>query len=461
MIKIQKTVLIVISRLRKFLIQLQSRVMIQDSWQARFAKGVVWMLIGNVLLQGFRMVTSVISARMLGQVGFGELSIMNSTVVLLGVFAGVGFGITATKYVAQSRFQKSESAGRVIGFLLKIAFLISAVVSLAVLWAAPWIASNLLGAPHLVPELRLSSALIFFNAVNGVQIGALAGLESFRWLAMVHIAQGLLGLPMVALGAWRLGVRGAIGGYVLVAAITWLITQFTLRGECKRAGVSLSYQATKEEWKILWQFGIPAVLVSLSTQPFSWFVRVYLVNQPNGYAELAILDAAFTWSAILLFLPRQISMPSISILSGLYGERRTKDFSQLLQRNLILTLGSALLISVPLMILSPVIMRSYGPSFAPRWLDLILMLAAYAVGAGTMTFRDVIASSGRMWWQWLHSLIWAVVLVGATLVTIQHGSLGIAIAYLAAYSMLLFVQGGFLIWDGTITIKSFSERGLS
>jgi O-antigen/teichoic acid export membrane protein len=418
------------------------------------------MLIGNVLLQGFRMVTSVVSARLLGQVQFGELSIINSTVVLFGVFAGLGFGMTATKYVAQSRSQDGESAGRVTGFLLRTAFAVSGLVSLAVLWAAPWIASKVLDAPHLVFELRLSSALIFLNAVNGVQIGALAGLESFRWLAMMYVAQGLLGLPAVAFGAWRFGVPGAIGGTLCVAAFTWLISQWTLRRECQRCRVPLSYRATNKEWAILWQFGLPAALVTLSAQPFSWLVRVYLVNQPDGYAELAILDAAFTWSAILLFLPRQISMPSISILSGLHGARH-QDFYRVLRTNLALTMGSALLISIPLMILSPVIMRSYGPSFASSWPVMVLVLAAYAMSAGTMAFRDIIASAGKMWWQSLHTVVWGAVLIGTTLATIERGSLGVAIAYLAAFSTLLIVQGAFLVWDGTITIRGCPKNSPS
>jgi len=43
------------------------------SLRARFAKGATWSLIGAVISQGLALVASVIVARLLGEVGFGEL----------------------------------------------------------------------------------------------------------------------------------------------------------------------------------------------------------------------------------------------------------------------------------------------------------------------------------------------------------------------------------------------------
>ena len=87
----------------------------KDSLRARFAKGAFWSLVGAVLAQGLGLGASIVTARILGKVGFGELGMIRSTVGMFGVFAGLGLGLTATKHVAEFRSNHPEKAGRVIG----------------------------------------------------------------------------------------------------------------------------------------------------------------------------------------------------------------------------------------------------------------------------------------------------------------------------------------------------------
>src|SRR5580698_9969778 len=69
----------------------------------RLARGVFWSLVGAVLARGLGVASSIIVARVLGITAFGEFTIIQSTVGLFGTFAGLGLGITATKYVAELR----------------------------------------------------------------------------------------------------------------------------------------------------------------------------------------------------------------------------------------------------------------------------------------------------------------------------------------------------------------------
>ena len=63
----------------------------------RVAKGAFWMVSGNVIARLLGLVGSILAARILGKVSFGELGTIQSTVGLFAVFAGFGIGITATK----------------------------------------------------------------------------------------------------------------------------------------------------------------------------------------------------------------------------------------------------------------------------------------------------------------------------------------------------------------------------
>jgi O-antigen/teichoic acid export membrane protein len=66
----------------------------------RLASGAIW---GGVAAGGSRVVTVAASfflARILGQVGFGEYGMVNSTAGMISSLAGMGIGLTVTKHVA-------------------------------------------------------------------------------------------------------------------------------------------------------------------------------------------------------------------------------------------------------------------------------------------------------------------------------------------------------------------------
>lgn len=69
----------------------------------RLATGTFWSLAGAVISRGLGIVASIMVARTLGRVGFGELGIIHSTLALFQLFAGFGLGVTTTKCVAEHR----------------------------------------------------------------------------------------------------------------------------------------------------------------------------------------------------------------------------------------------------------------------------------------------------------------------------------------------------------------------
>ena len=439
--------------------QLSTKLLDRQTLRARFARGVVWSLVGNAFGQIAKLVGSIVIARLLGQVGFGELGVIISTVGLFGVFAGMGLGTTATKYVADLRDRDVDRAGQTIGFLLKIGWATGVIVSFIVLFLAPLISNSILNAPHLVNGLRVGSALLLFNVLNGIQIGALVGLESFRVIALLAVVDGVLGLVFAAIGAKLWGLVGAVGGYGCGAVVLYLVSQLTLAYSCRRHNITISRQNTRADWNLLWRFGLPSLLVLASTQPFTWGVRVILAGQPDGYAQLGLLNAAFNWGSVLLFVPRQISRPALPILANLHGQNSSSEFIRLAGISFLLTQGTAIAIATPILVLSPLIMRSYGNSFVEGIPAMIVMVLANAISAGTLSFRDTIASSNRMWVQVLHSIIWGVVLIGSGLTFAGQGALGIAWAFFLAYLVLFFVQLVYLRSIYRFDIRSLFQRG--
>ena len=150
-----------------------------NSLRERFARGVFWAMAGTATAQALNLLSSILVARLLGKAVFGGLGMILSTVGMFGTLAGLGLGLTGTKYIAEFRASDPERAGRIIGMAGVTAFISGILISGILFGIAPYLAARTLSAPALGLELRISCGMLLFSAMNGNQIGALAGFEAF------------------------------------------------------------------------------------------------------------------------------------------------------------------------------------------------------------------------------------------------------------------------------------------
>lgn len=403
-----------------------------DSLRGRFARGAVWSLIGAVISQGSNLAASVITARLLGREQFGEYGMIQSTVGMFGVFAGVGLGLTATKYVAELRATDAARAGCIIALGTAVTIGAATLATVTLLAAAPWLA-NSLNAPHLSAELRIAAGLLFLNAVNGTQTGVLAGFEAFRTIARVNLIRGVLTLPLAVGGVLLWNLRGAVLAMVAVAAAGWILNHFAIHAECTRNRVPVRWERFWSARAILWQFSLPALLGSAMTMPAMWASSSLLVNQPHGYAEMGVFSAANQWRTAVAFLPSLFSQPLLSMLSNL-GVADIKSFRKLLRANLLLSLAVSVLIAAPIVLCSPWIMKAYGRDFLVGRPVLILLVVATVISSTAAVIGQAIASLDRMWWAFILNSVWALVLLASAVFLVpRYGAMGLAWAFLVSY----------------------------
>ncbi|MHC4619367.1 MAG: oligosaccharide flippase family protein [Planctomycetota bacterium] len=111
-----------------------------NSSRRRFAKGAFWSVAAAVVSQGMRFLAFVIVARSLGKTVFGELGMIQHTVGLFGVSAGLRLGLTATKHVAEFRSADPARAGRIIALSSVTALISGGLLGIAVFFASPYLA---------------------------------------------------------------------------------------------------------------------------------------------------------------------------------------------------------------------------------------------------------------------------------------------------------------------------------
>lgn len=411
-----------------------------DIVYSRVAKGVFWSLLGSTLAQGLTLLSSIPVARLLGSEGFGELGIIQNTIGTFVIFAGPALVVAATKHIAQLRSSDPERAGRIIGMTSITGVLASALVAGILYIAAPLLASAALSAPHLGNALRVASLVLFFNGIIGVQNGILAGFEAFRSIAQVNLWRGLITFPALVAAAWLWRLPGVLLALLMVSVITVGANQRMIHKETAESGAFARYDNIRSEWRILYTFAFPTLLGSIMVMSANWLTSAMLVNQPNGYIEMGIFNAANQWRTAVLFFPSILSKPVLPMLSESLN-RSLDEYRQLLKLNLVLTAAVSLLLALGVVVASRWIMSAYGDDFtgSGRVLALLAVSAVFSASAGVV--GTAIWSIGKMWFSFGLNTAWAIVFVGTFLVTARWGALGLSVAYALSYMFHMILTG--------------------
>ena len=419
---------------------LVSRVATSEGMRARMARGAIWSAAGTALMQACAMVASVLAARILGKTSFGELGLLRSTIVMLGVLAGGGLGLTTTKLVAELRGVDRARAGRVVSTLMTIALALSGAATILCIVAAAPLADHALHAPHLAVGLRILSVLLLFSTVSGVQLAVLAGLENFRSIAILSGIEGALSVVMVAGGAWLFGLNGALAGTVAAPAVMFFFKHRAVAAMCRKAGIEIAGGSLAEHLPVMGSHVVPAILMGISAQPFEWLGRVLLARRPDGFGHVGVFTAAYALSQVVGLATSQITAPAIPILANTFRQDRAA-FNRLLRLVSLSIAGVTVAVVAPVVFFAPWIMRIYGRGFAEGGPVLATITIAFGISSASAFFRVVLVATGRLWSQNLHAAIWGVVMIGSFLSLLRFGALGLAMAYAIAYSVILFTQG--------------------
>jgi O-antigen/teichoic acid export membrane protein len=401
----------------------------------RLAHGAFWSMAGAVISRGLMLLASVFVARILGSHVYGEYGIIRSTVNMFLVFAGFGLGLTATKHVAEFRESDPDRAGRIIAISSLFAMFTGLVVLVLLLLFADVLAAKILNAPYLAGLLRIGGIILFINALNGAQTGALAGFEAFKTIAYVNLGVGLTSFPLLIGGAYWGGLEGAVWALGINTGINWLLNHFALRKQIKHYEIPYTFKHCTREWPILWRFSLPAALSGIMVSPVLWACNAFLVNQPSGYEQMGIFDAAHQWRMAILFVPVTVSQIVLPMLANLNDHGNNNEYKKVLRYNLLINTVAASTATLVICLCSPWIMASYGKGFEHSgWVLTILAFSSVLMAINSVV-GQAIASKGKMWVGLLFNGLWGLALlaIGLLLMRQGYGALGLAMANLIAY----------------------------
>jgi O-antigen/teichoic acid export membrane protein len=406
---------------------------------ARLRAGIAWNLVGAASTQGGVFAANLVLANVLGRQTFGEYAMVHSTFVTLAAIAQVSTGYTAAKYVAEFRRADPQRAGRILGLCSAVSFVAGGLVAMAVVLSAPWLAGSVLRAPHLSTAVTVVAGAVLLGTVNGYHVGALAGLEAFPALGRAGLMNGLILFGCITAGALTAGVAGAVAGLATATALQWLVLRRTLSSETKRQGLTVACAGWGREASVLRGFAFPATLSGLVSLPVLWLTSLWLVRQPDGYDQVALLSVAHSFRAMVLFVPVVTNAVGTSILNSERGAGAESRYRRAFWANVGLTAVAVAIGALGVATLGPWLLAAFGAAFRDGYPVLLILTVATVPEALGAAVYQAIQSEGRLWLS-----LWAIVLPrDLTIVSLAYllapgwGALGVAIAHAVAWTAAL------------------------
>ena len=415
----------------------------KSSLGMRLARGAFWSLVGAVISRGLALVASVLTARMLGSEAYGQLGIINSTVGMFSSFAGFGLGVTATKYVAELREREPERAGRIIVLSRVMATVTGLLMTVLLLLFAPWLAERTMAAPELAPYLRMGAWTLLFGALSGAERGALAGFEDFKTVAMVSLVAGVANFPLMVVGVYLWGLPGAVYATVIGQALNALMNFIAVRKATRSLGRPLDILGWTAEIRVIWKFSLPAALGSIMVSPVTWGVQAIIANQPNGYEQLGLFNAANQWRSATTFIAGYIASSLLPVLSSLGTLDSRKKYTRTLSLGLRVCAISALATAAVILSASGLILDSYGDDFLLSRGLLGLFLLEGVIAAPTSVFAQALNSLNKTWERLGINTVKSVLILIFSVIFLKQydGAVALILAYLLSTIVHLCLQG--------------------
>ena len=409
--------------------------------RAGFLQGIAWTAGGSLIAQGGTFLSSLILARELGKQSYGQLALIQSTVIAVVSIASLGFGITATKYVSQYRTAEPDRAGHILGLTSMVALVAAVCFSAVLVLFAPAVIPRGAENPAVIAGLRLSGAYVLFTTLNGYQVGALVGLEAFRLIACINVVTGVVTILCTwVLTAW-FGFPGAVCAQGVVAFVVWLLCHLALRARAAAANITIRYRNVWSQHTVFTRFSIPATASCIMGSLAMWWCNGLLVRD-RGYAELAIFSAANNLRLAVLFLPTLMARVTSPMLNHLRASRNWCAYVRSFWLALAGNTGAALLVAVTLSLAGKQILRLFGKDFVGTASLVSLLMIAVLLEVTAVNLYQAIFTGGSLWSHFVVNTVWTFVLVAASRLAIhRYGAPGLAFSYLAAWLISAVLYG--------------------
>lgn len=405
-----------------------------------------WAILGSFVSKGINFVAIAWIARILGPEMFGEYNVIQTTVGMFGTISGLGLGLAATKLIAEFRDRDIMKVGRIISTLYLLSFVISFVVAVIFFSTAGLISNSLLSNDKLTLLLQITSVIVIFDAIAGVQNGVLTGFEAFKEMTFISVIVGILSAPLLVIGAVYYGLTGLTVMLLLSRLINVVANRIYLDKKFKAHSIRVRPQINKDVLKSIFDIGIPSFLSGLSTSPVNWITTSIFVNQPLGYQSLGTYNTANQLRTLVLLLPDSAGKVTMPQLANAYGNQDIKRFKKTVVVTFLWNLVLSVLPAIVLFLFGGLFQNFFGDKFNLSGSLILVVLATGVLVALTNAIGYIFICSNLIWYDFILRIFWGIALIVLILFYGRYnGAIGYAISILGASIVHMIAQGFVLL----------------
>ena len=398
----------------------------------RLFVGAAWSVVGSALARVLALASMVVIARLLGVENFGQLVVLQSTLGMFGIFAGLGLGVVATKFAAELKVRDPIRLGQILSLVQLTAIIGGVMIAIVLVVLSDVIATQIIHIPQLAGLIALASVSVVFLTVDGYNTSALLGFEAVKQSVLGTLISGLLSIPLSIALTWSYGLLGAIAGIVIASIVQCAVSHWVLRQVLRKHGIKHK-RPSLGEWKVLRDYAMPALLGGAMVAPAHWITQIFLINTPNGIVEMAILGIGLQWFQTVYFFPLAFGRIVLPVMTDVIAGEKNKHAAIVLKSAILANTVVALPVALLIGLLSNSIMHMYSVTNANAWLVLALMVAAATISAICAPVGQVMVAKGKIWCGWVMNLGWAVLYVAMSYFLLNFGAVGVAGGLLGAY----------------------------
>jgi O-antigen/teichoic acid export membrane protein len=398
-------------------------------------KNTTWIYIStsasNLMVLFLGMISGIISARLLGPQGRGELAIISYFPTLMGSLCCLAIPQALSYYIPKDLEGSREMAAA--GF--RLALVLGIVGSLSFALAAPYTLTQ--DNRHLAWAVAVACLAAPALVVTPHMIGIYQGLHRFNWVNSLQLMVAI-GYVLFILSFWWINHISALSFFLASLSLQ------VLSNVIFAWGLGLKSLRSRVSWKTYraivvqgLKFFLPVAALTL----FAMSDRAILIRTTN-LAEIGYYSIAFSLTYPLVICAG--SFVQIGFVE-MAGTRDKLESASLITRRFhmaqVVVVGAAMIL---LAIAYPVIRYGFGPKFLPALPATYIMAVGMSLGALNGVLENNLRAKNMAWPGVCTGLIsMACVIILGALWTPKGGATGFSLAYLCAQAtastILIFI----------------------
>lgn len=238
------------------------------------------------------LVRSKIVAVLLGPSGIGLLTLLNSTLGLLGAFTGLGLEVSGVKSISEANsLNNPEKLAKEVSILSRLSWITGFAGLFLIIVFSPWLSQLIFKSEHYTIAIIWIAAALLFKQLTGSYLAVLQGLRKLKHLAQANLLGNLIGL-IITVPLYYFWKEEAIAPSILIATVSGFLFAWYFASKLKLDSVPVSNKQAIDEGKSLIRLGFMLSLSSLITLFCGYLLQLF-INYRSGIEEVGFYNAGF------------------------------------------------------------------------------------------------------------------------------------------------------------------------